>query len=261
MLWGERRRRVDARTGPHRSGDLLGGNAFLAAPIDLALDGAPSAVVSLNLELAANSGCSGARAKAAIVTRFARHTILSEIATFDETGDLRVVVETPKGSRNKYDYNPDCDCFDLATVLPEGMTFPYDFGFVPSTIGQDGDPLDVLVLMDAPGVPGCIVRAKLVGAIRARQREKKGKGKWTRNDRLLAVATHVQTHERVRSLRDLRPHLVEEIKAFFVEYNGQRGRKFEPQSECGPAKALKLVRAGRQTFKKKNGKRRGHSGG
>jgi inorganic pyrophosphatase len=188
------------------------------------------------------------------VTRLARHTILSETATFDEkTGDLRVVIETPKGSRNKYDYDPGCDCFDLATVLPEGMTFPYDFGFVPSTIGQDGDPLDVLVLMDAPGVPGCIVRAKLVGAIRARQREKKGK--WNRNDRLLAVAAHAQTHERVRSLKDLRPHLVEEIKAFFVEYNELRGRKFEPQSDCGPAKALKLVRAGRQTFKKKNGKR------
>jgi inorganic pyrophosphatase len=92
-----------------------------------------------------------------------------------------------------------------------------------------------------------------VGAIRARQREKKGK--WNRNDRLLAVAAHAQTHERVRSLKDLRPHLVEEIKAFFVEYNELRGRKFEPQSDCGPAKALKLVRAGRQTFKKKNEKR------
>jgi inorganic pyrophosphatase len=78
-----------------------------------------------------------------------------------------VVIETPKGSRNEYDYDPDCDFFDLATVLPAGMFFPYDFGFVPSTIGQDGDPLDVLVLMDAPGVPGCIVRAKRVGAIRA----------------------------------------------------------------------------------------------
>ena len=71
----------------------------------------------------------------AMTTRSARHAILSETATFDtKTGELRVVIETPKGSRNKYDYDPECDCLDLATVLPEGMSFPYDFGFVPSTL-------------------------------------------------------------------------------------------------------------------------------
>ena len=97
----------------------------------------------------------------------ARHVILSELATFDEKGDLRVVIETPKSSRNKYDYNPECDCLELATVLPEGMSFPYDFGFAPSTLGDDGDPIDILVLMDAPVVPGCIIRARLIGAIDA----------------------------------------------------------------------------------------------
>jgi hypothetical protein len=98
-----------------------------------------------------------------MATRSARHTILSETATFDaKTGELRVVVETPKGSRNKYDYDPDCDCFDLATVLPEGMSFPFDFGFVPSTLGEAGDPLDILILMDAPVVPGCVIRARAV---------------------------------------------------------------------------------------------------
>ena len=103
-----------------------------------------------------------------MTTRSARHAILSETATFDkQTGELRVVIETPKGSRNKYDYDPDCDCLELATVLPEGMSFPYDFGFVPSTLGEDGDPLDILVLMDAPVVPGCVIRARPIGAIEA----------------------------------------------------------------------------------------------
>src|ERR1700731_1148488 len=161
-----------------------------------------------------------------MTTSTARHAILSETATFDpKTGELRVVIETPKGSRNKYDYDPECDCLDLATVLPEGMSFPYDFGFVPSTLGEDGDPLDILILMDAPVVPGCVIRARAVGAIEAKQ---KAKGEtWQRNDRLIAVATHAQTHEKVKSLADLRPHLVEEIKAFFVEYNRLRGRKFK----------------------------------
>ena len=88
----------------------------------------------------------------------ARHAILSEIATFDvESKDLRIVIETPKGSRNKYSYDPECDCLQLSTVLPEGMVFPYDFGFIPSTLGDDGDPLDILVLMEAPVVPGCVI--------------------------------------------------------------------------------------------------------
>jgi inorganic pyrophosphatase len=170
--------------------------------------------------------------------RSARHTILSEIAPFGEKDDkLRIVIETPKGSRNKYDYDPECDCLELGTVLPEGMVFPYDFGFVPSTLGEDGDPLDVLILMDAPVVPGCIVRAKLLGAIEAMQKDKGEK--WTRNDRLLAVATHAQTHQDLKSLKDLRPHLLEEIKGFFVDYNKLRNRKFKPQNEAGPRKVAK----------------------
>src|SRR6516162_6407805 len=146
-----------------------------------------------------------------MTTHSARHAILSETATFDaKTGELRVVIETPKGSRNKYDYDPDCDCLELATVLPEGMSFPYDFGFVPSTLGEDGDPLDILVLMDAPVVPGCVIRARPVGAIEAKQ---KAKGEdWERNDRLIAVAAHAQSHQNVKSLEDLRLHLVDGMK-------------------------------------------------
>jgi inorganic pyrophosphatase len=154
------------------------------------------------------------------MTRSARHTVLPEIDPFTQDGDLRVVIETPRGSRNKYSYEPECDCMQLSTVLPEGLVFPYDFGFVPSTVGDDGDPLDVLILMDAPVVPGCGVRARLIGAIEAEQKEK-DKG-WTRNDRLIAVATHAQTRNGAAKLSDLRPHLVSEIKKFFATYNKLR---------------------------------------
>jgi len=95
----------------------------------------------------------------------ARHTILSEITPFDdESGDLRIVIETPKGSRNKYSYDPECDCMQLSTVLPEGIVFPYGFGFIPSTRGEDGDPLNVLILMEEPVVPGCIQAKKAIAA-------------------------------------------------------------------------------------------------
>jgi inorganic pyrophosphatase len=180
--------------------------------------------------------------------RSARHAVLSEISPFDDKGDLRVVIETPRGSRSKYSYDPDCDCMQLSTVLPEGMVFPYDFGFVPSTLGEDGDPLDILVLMDAAVVPGCVVRARLVGAIEAEQRE--DNESWIRNDRLIAIASHAQTHNSAHKLSDLREHLLDEIKEFFVSYNKLRGRKFRTKNDASPKKALKLIREAMKTFEK-----------
>ena len=179
-----------------------------------------------------------------------RHRILSNLRSHDDDGSLRCVIETPRGSRNKYDYDPDCDCMQLGAVLPEGMTFPYDFGFIPSTLGEDGDPVDILVLLDAPVVTGCVVTARPIGVIEARQQEK-GR-RWIRNDRLLAVSVHAHAHGSATSLKDLRPHLLTEIKAFFVDYNSLKNRKFEPLRDRGPKAALKLIQAGRKAFKAKN---------
>src|SRR5689334_25159663 len=83
----------------------------------------------------------------------------------------RAIIETPKGSRNKFDYDPDSNLFELGGLLPEGMMFPFDFGFVPSTLGEDGDPLDILVLMDAPAHVGCLIEVRIIGIITADQIE------------------------------------------------------------------------------------------
>ena len=92
----------------------------------------------------------------------------SKLPSFDkESGDLNVVSETPKGCRNKYAFEPDLGLFVLKKVLPAGSVFPFDFGFVPSTKGEDGDPLDILVLMDEPAFCGCLVPSRLVGLIEA----------------------------------------------------------------------------------------------
>ncbi|HEY7129453.1 MAG TPA: inorganic diphosphatase, partial [Nitrospira sp.] len=126
--------------------------------------------------------------------------------------------------------------------------------FIPSTLGQDGDPLDVLILMEEPVVPGCIVRTRLIGAIEAEQKE--SGETWTRNDRFVAVAAHAQTHEGAEKLSDLRPHLIREIKEFFVTYNKLRDRKFKPKHEVSPDEARKLIEAGMKSFKKKARKTR-----
>jgi inorganic pyrophosphatase len=96
-----------------------------------------------------------------------------------------VIIETPRGSRNKYKYNTETCRMKFSKVLPEGMMFPYDFGFIPDTKADDGDPLDVLVLSDEPMFPGCEVECRIVGVLRANQR---ANGKEKRNDRFIAVA-------------------------------------------------------------------------
>ena len=165
---------------------------------------------------------------------------LSELPTWDrESGDLVMVVETPKGSRNKYSYDQETGAFDLGWVLPPGMSFPYDFGFIPSTVAEDGDALDVLVLLDVPVAVGCVVGGRVIGAIEAKQR-KRG-GKWIRNDRLLAVAKHARLHQHIKSPEDLRPHMVEEIQDFFIGYNRLREREFKPLETCGPKRARELI--------------------
>ena len=77
---------------------------------------------------------------------------------------ISVTIETPRGSRNKIEYEPAKKMYSLSKILPEGMVFPYDFGFVPGTKAEDGDPLDVLVLTDEPLFPGCLVDSRLIGA-------------------------------------------------------------------------------------------------
>jgi|GEM_PF-573361 len=133
---------------------------------------------------------------------------------------IEVVIETPKGSRNKFKYDVNSRRLKLSKVLPEGMVFLFDFGFVPSTKGADGDPLDVLVLMDAPAFPGCLVECRLVGMLEAEQT--KGQRK-IRNDRLIAVANQSLRYSDIHHLRDLNRTLVKQIEAFFINY--QKARK------------------------------------
>src|SRR5437764_15464112 len=96
---------------------------------------------------------------------------LNELATFAAKGVVHVIVDTPKGSRNKFKYDEELGLFKLSGVLPAGAVFPFDFGFVPATLGGDGDALDVLLLMDEPAFVGCLVEVRLIGVIEAEQTE------------------------------------------------------------------------------------------
>lgn len=103
---------------------------------------------------------------------------------------VRVVIETPQGSRNKYAFNERDRVFELKKVLPAGMEFPYDFGFVPSTKAGDGDPVDVLVLLDEAAFTACVVTCRIIGIIQGEQGSKKkrsGTTAWLRWNRTITV--------------------------------------------------------------------------
>ena len=177
--------------------------------------------------------------------------ILPKLPPFNaKTGNLNIVIDTPKGCRNKYAFDFKRKTYVLKTMLPRGAVFPFDFGSIAGTEADDGDPLDALVLMDEPAFTGCLIEARLIGVIEANQTEH---GKTERNDRLIAVAAASPGHEKIKRLSDLEPAVIKEIEHFFVSYNQEKGKKFKPLARVGPKKAEQLVRKCR---KKKKGERR-----
>ena len=163
-----------------------------------------------------------------------------------ESDTLNVVIETPRGHRNKYSYDERRGVFRLGGVLPAGAVFPIDFGFLPGTLAEDGDPIDVLVLMDEPAFPGCLIPARLVGAIQAEQTERDGET--MRNDRLIAVAERCPLYGQARSLADLGDTLVSQIEHFFVSYNTMFGKQFSPCGRADSEHAWALIRKAQRQF-------------
>ncbi|MGA8530752.1 MAG: inorganic diphosphatase [Acidobacteriaceae bacterium] len=158
-------------------------------------------------------------------------------------GLLQVIIETPAGSRNKFAYDPEQGIYILRKILPAGMIFPWDFGFVPQTKAPDGDPIDVLLLMDEPAYPGCAVPARLIGVIEGEQLEGRKKN---RNDRLVAVADASHSYANIRRLKDLPRKWVKELEDFFVNYHSLEGKEYRLLGCHGAQTAARLVQEARR---------------
>ena len=156
---------------------------------------------------------------------------------------ISVTIETRRGSRNKLKYEPAKKMYSLSKILPEGMVFPYDFGFVPGTQAEDGDPLDVLVLTDEPLFPGCLVDCTLVGVIELAQEES---GSRERNDRLIAVARASLLYADVKDLADLNGVVLKQVEEFFVNYQRVRDIKVAILGQHGPDRATEILRRSRR---------------
>ena len=156
-----------------------------------------------------------------------------------ETDQVNAIIETPKGSRNKYTYDQQSDICKLKKALPAGMVFPFDFGFIPDTLAEDGDPMDILVLTDAPTFPGCLVECKVLGIIKV---EKIKKGELVRNDRVIALHVESRMFGSVSHFEELEDGLIKEIINFFESYNNFSDDVFRPLGNEGPAEALELIK-------------------
>ena len=151
---------------------------------------------------------------------------------------VTAIVETPKGSAHKYDYEPELKLFKLNKTMPAGMVFPFDFGFIPDTKGEDGDPLDVVIISEIKAFPGCVMDCRIIGAITAEQTEK---GNTFRNDRFFAVPVVSELFVNTHSFDDLPQKIIDQLETFFVNYNELAGKTFNPLERTSAEEAYRII--------------------
>ena len=172
---------------------------------------------------------------------------LQSLPSRNDEGAWLAVIEATQGTRHKLKYEAEWHAFVLSGVLPLGLAFPYDFGFVPSTLGDDGDPLDVLVFADEALPPGTVVPCRLLGVIEAEQLDQ-GSRRAERNDRLLAVAEPSHRYGECTALKDIAGGVLDEIESFFVAYNAQKGGRFTPLARRGAGVAARVLERGERRY-------------
>jgi inorganic pyrophosphatase len=166
---------------------------------------------------------------------------------FTEDGDVHVVVETPRGSRAKFAYDPKLESFALSKSLLTGLTYPHDWGFVPSTKADDGDPLDIMVIHDAATFPGLVVTCRIIGVLQIEQKSKK---KTERNDRLFAVPRNSHSERALHDVDDLTKPIREELEKFFVATDELEDKKLKIIGWKGPKAAVQAIKDAAKSFAK-----------
>ena len=165
-------------------------------------------------------------------------------------GNSRVhaIVETPRGARAKLKYETELGGFVLSKSLTLGLTYPYDWGFIPSTLAPDGDPLDVMIIHEAATAPGLIMRCEVIGALLTVQSKN---GKKERNDRLFAVPTHSHLERKLNNVRELPSAEREELEKFFIATDELEDKSLKFKGWVGPKHAMRLLKDCEKRFAKR----------
>jgi inorganic pyrophosphatase len=152
---------------------------------------------------------------------------------------ITALIESPKGFSQKFDYDPKERRFRLNKILPAGLVFPFDFGMIPGTKGEDGDPLDIIVIAESATFPGCLVDCRIIGALQAEQTERDGTT--MRNDRFIGIPKVSPLFSEVTTLEDLPEAILNQLEAFFTNYNAQAGKEFKVTARLNAAEAAKSL--------------------
>ena len=166
---------------------------------------------------------------------------------FTDDGDVLVVVETPRGSRAKFAYDPGLRSFILSKSLLTGLSYPHDWGFVPSTKADDGDPIDIMIIHDAATFPGLVMACRVIGIL---QIEQKNKNKHERNDRLFAVPRRSHSELGLRDARDLSKPIQQELEKFFIATDELESKTLKIIGWKGPKAAVKAIKDAAKMFGK-----------
>ena len=154
---------------------------------------------------------------------------------------IEVIVETPKGSQFKYKYDTIKERFEVHKAFPVGLVLPYDFGYIPGTTGEDGDPLDVLIFSEFSFLQGSMIECRIIGSMKAEQTE----GKETiRNDRIFVTPEIKGFYPVYKSLKDIQKEKLKEIENFFIYYNSMQDKIFKPLGILTPKETMRIIKKG-----------------
>jgi inorganic pyrophosphatase len=166
-------------------------------------------------------------------------------APMDDVTNLHCLIEIPKGSRNKYEWDPDLQAIKLNRFLFSSVHYPTDYGFITETIGPHGDALDALVCVSAATFPGCLIEVRPVGVLRMTDEE-------GQSDKLVCVPTDDPDWEKVEELDDMSSQLRTEIQHFYSMYKEPEGKHVDVQGWDDAAAAAEAIQKGRKAYQERN---------
>jgi inorganic pyrophosphatase len=168
---------------------------------------------------------------------------LASIPAFADDDVFHVVVEAPRGSHLKLKYDPKWEAMSVSRPLPIGVTFPFDWGFVPSTKAADGDPLDAMLLWDVASYPGVVVQCRAIGVLYIEQNRKSGDpSERIHNDRILAIPVDARRQQSVMGLDGIPERVRQELEHFTLAATALEGKDVRVVGWGDSTSALELVR-------------------
>jgi inorganic pyrophosphatase len=174
---------------------------------------------------------------------------MHKLPTWNSEGQLVCVVESPRGARAKFKYDPALKVFTLNRALILGIAYPYDWGFIPSTMAEDGDPLDVMVFHDVPTFPGVVMACEAIGALLVTQKKSDGAPGRQPNHRIFAVPAGSERDQHWEDARELPKRVRKELEKFFVAAGALANKDLEILDWVGPKEAVDLVKDAQKKWK------------